>query len=221
VRKKLPPKRDRLPPDQLGGLFGFLPGDYEDSAHPGVPLSAAGRRKKLLSMSVKEMRTSYDQVLAADSVRYKTATGYGRDERVPFEHAVVLLTGTRWPTEALVRLRAVLSFGIIYLEQPAPFTGPELDELLAHRPDKAMARLRTLIFDTSLDAEQVRRSFKEAEVNQFITYWRSRGFSRTELVSWAAIISEAAKAKTAAARSKNLAKAQKRPLTPKGRKKAG
>jgi hypothetical protein len=218
LRKKLPPKRDRLPPDQLGKLFGFLPSDYEDPAHPGVPLSATGRRKKLLSMSVKEMRESYDQVYRADSVRYEKATGYRIDERVPFEHAVVLLTGTRWPKEALARLRAVLSFGVIYEEQRVPFIESKQDELIAHRPDEMRARQRTLIFHTSPETEPVRRCFKEREVNDFINYWRRRGFNRTELVTWAAIISEATEAKTAAARSKNLAKAKKRLLTLRPRK---
>jgi hypothetical protein len=171
-------------------------------------------------MSAKEMRQSYDQVHTADSVRYEKATGYGIDERVPFEHAVVLLTGTRWPKEAVVRLRAVLSFGVIYQEQRVPFTGPELDELIAHSPDEVLARLRTLIFDTGPETEQVRRRFKEREINEFFDYWRFNGFSYSQLVTWAAIISEATKAKTAAARSKNLAKAQKKSLTLKVRKRA-
>jgi hypothetical protein len=217
LKKKLPSKRDRLSPDQLGRLFGFLPSDYEDPAHPGVPLSAAGRRKKLLAMSAKEMRESYNQVRAADSVRYEKATGYGIDERVLFEHATVLMTGTRWPKEALTRLRAVLSFGVIVpTEQRVPFTTPELDELLAHNPAEALARLRTLIFfdDTGLEVGQGRRrSFKEREINEFIDYWRFNGFSCSQLVTWAAIISEASKAKTAAANSKNLAAAQKKLLT--------
>jgi hypothetical protein len=226
VKKKLPPKRDRLPPDQLGKLFEFLPGDYEDPAHPGIPLSAAGRRDKFSKMSAKEMRESYNRIYKADSVRYEKATGYGIDERVSFEPAVVLLTGTRRPKEALARLRAVLSFGVIYEEQRDPFTGPELDELFAHNPAEALARLRSLIFDdTNLEAKQVRRRcFKEREVNEFINSWRLRGFSRSELVTWAAILSEADRTRIAAARRKGLAEAKKKGeknhLTPKASKRA-
>jgi hypothetical protein len=221
MKKRLPPKTDRLPPNQLGKLFGFLSADYEDLAHPGVPLSAEGRRKTLQSMSGKEMRRSYDQVYVADSVRYEKATSYGIDERVSFEHGVVLITGTRWPKEALTRLRAMLSFGIILpAEQRVPFKESELDKRIAHRSVEALARLQALLsFDTSLEAKpERRRRFQEREIDEFIDWWRLRGFSRTELITWAAIVSEAIKAKTAAARSKNLAKARKTQLTLKVRR---
>jgi hypothetical protein len=219
VKKRLPPKKDHLSPDQLGKLFGFLPNNYEDPAHPGVPLSAEGRRKVLQSMSAKEMRQSRDQVYAADSFRYEKATGYKVGERVPFDRAVVLITGTRWPKEAVVRLRAVLSFGVILpVVQQIPFTESTLNKLIAHNPAEALTRLRTLL---SFEAEQPRRRrFKERQVNEFINRWRLRGFDHTELVAWAAIVSEALKAKAAVARSKNLAKAREKDLTLKLRRRA-
>jgi hypothetical protein len=207
--KKLPPKKDRLPPAQLGMLFGFLPDDYEDPAHPGVPLSPEGRRKVLQSMSAQEMRKSRDQVYARDSVRYEKATGCGMNERVPFDkRGAVLMTGTRWPKEAIARLRAVLAFGVILPVEPRV---PQLDKLITHRPAEALTQIKALIL--SEPSSHRRRRFTERQINKRIDWWRFRGFSCAELVAWAAIVSEGQRAKTAAARRKNLAKAQKKRLT--------
>src|SRR5262245_14588776 len=249
-------------------------------------------------MSAREMGEVLERTHAADVVRYERATGSSVDERVPFQRAVVLITGTRRYSEALARLRKVLSFGVIYPEQQPLFTKSELDELRAHKllsskksvelraeydrlhdklskvlsemrlyrkrsrnglpvdegqyaslrqrrdsldtelnavrlqhenarrceaaaaagqdtreaerepiqirqqeavtrgtPEQqvdVLARLRAFIFSDSLEALQgQRRRFDEREVNEFINYWRFNGFNFIQLVTWAAILSEA------------------------------
>jgi hypothetical protein len=109
---KLPKRIDRLAPDKLGRLFHFLPAEYADPAHPGIPLNAEGRRRKLETMSAKEMRQSYNQARAEDALIYEKATGYGIKERVPFKHAVLLMTGAWRPSTAVARIRSWLAFGI-------------------------------------------------------------------------------------------------------------
>jgi hypothetical protein len=154
-------------------------------------------------MSGKELRQSRDQTYAADSVRYEKATGYKVNERVPFEDAAVLITGTRWPREAETRLRAALSFGVIGVVLPSD---PPID------PNSFFP------VDTNCeDNPRQRRRFSGPEIDEFIACWRIKGFDRTELTAWAALAFEATKAKTAAARCKNLVKARevhgKRALT--------
>jgi hypothetical protein len=183
TRRKFPLKKDRLRPEKLAELFtGFFAWDH-CGEHPGVPLSSEKRLQALTKMSASEMLEAREKGHARDAQRYREATGYDTDEIIPWVPGIKLLTGTRYPSEGLIKLRKGLGFGML--------TNP-----LASKEGKPPQR----------------RSFSEEEINEIIEYHQLAGFTRTQFLSLARVLSEAWKTEAREARLKNISAARKKKL---------
>ncbi|PYK18083.1 MAG: hypothetical protein DME55_07640 [Verrucomicrobia bacterium] len=189
--RRLPPKAERLPPSDLGALLEqALTAMIVNPEYPGVPLDKETREKIFATMPLEEQKRLLVKAGKEVEKIYTRATGYQRQEHVPWNHATQLLTGTVRPSTADTRLHSYF-----------PLT---IEERSVSRPPCLTSRLSFI----SPGEPKVLRRKETFSYSAFRDQYKTVGFTQAELMKWATVFSQVSTDRRTQARRCNLTKAK-------------